>query len=217
LLATCSLAVARARRAVATLDDFTLRGGEAALILGRSGSGKSTALFTLAGLAEPAAGEVFLEERAFSALPAAERGRTRGRLIGFVFQDMHLLAGLTVLENLLLAPFAAGLAQDRKSAEVLLDRLGLAPVAGRPAETLSRGEAQRAAVARAMLIDPRVILADEPTASLDDEAAGQVARLLLEAAAASGAALVIATHDQRLKTLIPGRIALHPVPVEAAA
>lgn len=217
LLETFSLAVGRKGVAVARIEDRTLAAGGAVLILGPSGSGKSTALFTLAGLLAPVEGSVHLDSGPFSDLPAPRRAALRGRKIGVVFQDMHLLSGLSVLDNLLLAPFAANAPQDRGTALGLLDAVGLADLAHRPAQRLSRGEAQRVAIARAMLLSPSVILADEPAASLDDENALRIADLLLDAARRTDAALVIATHDHRLKARIPGRLALTSVGTEVAA
>jgi len=217
LLETLGLTVGRGRTPVGSLEDAALGAGDAALILGPSGSGKTTALFTLAGLLPPIDGMVRLDGEAFSGLPAHRRATVRGRRMGVVFQDMHLLSGLSVLDNLLLAPFAAGLPQDRAAAFERLRAVGLEHLADRQAERLSRGEAQRVAVARAMLMTPRLLLADEPTASLDDANAHQVVDLLLEASRSTGATLVIATHDQRLTCRIPGRLALHPCRIEAAA
>ena len=128
-----------------------------------------------------------------------------------VFQDLHLVDGLSVLDNVLLAPFAAGVTQDRGRALGLLRELGLAKLAERPAETLSRGQAQRVAIARAMLLRPKLILADEPTASLDDEACERAADLLTRAAADTGAALVIATHDGRLRARVPQIVHVAPL------
>ncbi len=139
----------------------------------------------------------------------------RGERLGLVFQDVHLLAGLNVLDNVLLAPFAAGAAQDPARAKLLVEELGLGWALQRRAETLSRGEAQRIAIARAMLMNPAVILADEPTASLDDENAATVSNLLRRAAEDAGAALVIATHDHRLKSAFHRQIHLSPRRVEA--
>ena len=186
-------------------------------MLGPSGSGKTTALFTLAGLLPPVAGEVRLAGESLWSLPAARRRALRSSRIAVVFQDMHLLGGLSVMDNLLLAPFAAGARQDRGAAIRSLERLGLDALADRKADALSRGEAQRVAVARAVLMEPRLILADEPTASLDDDNAERVGRLLVDAAAAVGAVLVIATHDRRLMTLAPGRIPLRAPGAEVAA
>lgn len=206
------LEAGRGDRPVARLSTLSVKAGEAALLLGPSGAGKTTLLLALAGLAKSFSGRVRIAETDILALRGAALDRFRGRHIGFVFQDIHLLPGLSALDNLLLSPFAAGLAQDRDRARALLTSLGLGDKADRAAERLSRGEAQRAAIARAMLLRPQLILADEPTASLDDPAAEAVASLLLQAAAETGAALVVATHDARLKARIANQVM-----VEAAA
>jgi len=186
-------------RRLARLPDLTLAAGQSGLLLGPSGSGKTTLLLAIAGLADILAGSVRIGDVEIPALGPPARDRFRGAHVGLIFQDMHLIAGLSTLDNVLLAPFAVGAGQDRARALALLDQLGLAHRAHRPAETLSRGEAQRAAIARAMLLKPKVILADEPTASLDDDSCERVAGLLAQAAGESGAALVIATHDLRLR------------------
>lgn len=198
--------------AVASLPQLDVANGEAALILGPSGSGKTTLLLAIAGLARKFGGAVSVDGQDPFALKPAERDRFRGGSIGFVFQDLHLVTGLSTFDNVLLAPFAAHQKQDRERARALLDELGLASVAHKPAERISRGQAQRAAIARAMLLRPKVLLADEPTASLDDAACDVVAGLLLRAAAETGAALVIATHDARLKARIPKSVAAEPAP-----
>jgi putative ABC transport system ATP-binding protein len=192
---------------VARLAALELQPGEAALILGASGSGKTTLLLALAGLVDILGGQARVAGTDLAALSTPQRDRFRGRNIGLVFQDIHLIPGLSALDNLLLAPYAAGLPQDRRRALALLDRLGLAHKAHAPAQTLSRGQAQRAAIARAMLLQPKLVLADEPTASLDDEACKAVGDLLISAAAEAGAALLIATHDHRLKARIPRTVA----------
>jgi ABC-type lipoprotein export system ATPase subunit len=189
----------------ARLSGLTVASGQAALLLGPSGAGKTTLLLAMAGLARVFTGEARIDGVVVADLAPAAQDRFRGRNIGFIFQDIHLIPGLSLLDNLLLSPFAAGVAQDRKRALSLLDALGLGDKASRPAERLSRGEAQRAAIARAMLMSPKLILADEPTASLDDETCESVASLLLSAATETGAALLIATHDQRLRNRIPAQ------------
>lgn len=202
-------------RPLASLADLQVDAGRMALLLGPSGSGKTTLLLALAGLAQTLSGEVRLDAERLTGLGGRAMDRLRGRSIGLVFQDLHLVAGLSTLENVLLAPFAAGLRQDRSHALALLDELGLSALAHRRAETLSRGQAQRAAIARAMLLKPKLILADEPTASLDDEACARVGALLHRAAQETGAALVIATHDQRLRARGDAIVA-HAVPAAAA-
>jgi putative ABC transport system ATP-binding protein len=212
MLLAVDLKAGRGDKPVARLDMLRVEAGQAALLVGPSGVGKSTLLLALAGLAHTVNGSVHIGHTDVLALRGAALDRFRGRHIGFVFQDIHLLPGLSTLDNLLLAPFAAGVPQDRTRARDLLEALGVGDKADRPAERLSRGEAQRAAIARAMLLKPKLILADEPTASLDDAAAQVVADLLLDAADQTGAALVIATHDGRVKARIRNQ-----VPVEAIA
>ena len=199
-------------RPVARLGHLTLAPGEAALLTGPSGSGKTTLLLAIAGLARRHAGRATVGGIDLHDLPPARRDRFRGRSIGFVFQDLHLVTGLSALDNVLLAPYAAGAPQDRARALALLGELGLGDLARAAAARLSRGQAQRVAIARAVLQKPKLILADEPTASLDDEAAAAVCDLLLAAAAANGAALVIATHDRRLRERIARQVAIETLP-----
>ena len=197
--------------ALARLPGLRVGPGQSALVLGPSGCGKTTLLLAIAGLADILGGAVRIGEVELKTLTARARDRFRGREIGLVLQDLHLIPGLSALDNLLLAPFAAGAPQDRGRAIALLEELGLADRAGRPAETLSRGQAQRVAIARAMLLRPKLILADEPTASLDDGACALVADLLIRAAAETGAALVIATHDTRLRSRMGVSVQALPV------
>ncbi len=198
-------------RPLARLPALSVAPGAAALLLGPSGSGKTTLLLALAGLARTLAGTIAIAGTEVQTLAASARDHHRGRCIGLVFQDFHLIAGLSAIDNLLLAPFAAGTAQDRDRARGLLNVLGVDRRAHALASTLSRGEAQRVAIARALLQRPQLLLADEPTASLDDTASATVLELLTEAAAATGAALVIATHDNRLKAAIPHQVFAEPV------
>ena len=199
------------RLPLARLPGLTVEAGRSALLLGPSGSGKTTLLLAMAGLADVLEGSIRLEGTELTTLAAAARDRLRGRSIGLVFQDLHLVAGLSTLDNLLLAPFAAGLPQDRSRALELLDDLDLGTLAHRAAETLSRGQAQRAAIARAMLLRPKLILADEPTASLDDAACERVWTLLSRASRETGAALVVATHDGRLRARADQVVQAEPV------
>ncbi|MDB5484087.1 MAG: ABC-type transport system ATPase component [Caulobacteraceae bacterium] len=215
MLAVESLVAGYGRHRLARLGRLEVGPGQAALLLGPSGSGKTTLLLAIAGLADVLEGTVRIDGVDVAGLRGAARDRFRGRAIGFVFQDLHLIAGLSTLDNVLLAPFAIGARQDRRRALALLEELGLAARARRPAETLSRGEAQRAAIARAMLLEPKLILADEPTASLDDETCRRVADLLGRAAAETGAALVIATHDLRLRERFEVCVSAEPVGAQA--
>lgn len=203
MLAVDDLVAGYRGRAIARLEKLSVEQGGAAILGGASGSGKTTLLLAIAGLADRLSGAIRVEGEDVGIFPDRVRDRHRGRHIGLIFQDLHLIPGLSALDNLLLAPFAAGAPRDRSKARALLERLGLGNRTDALAETLSRGEAQRAAIARAMLMEPHLILADEPTASLDDAACDAVLALLLEATQASGAALVIATHDARVRSRIP--------------
>lgn len=203
MLAVDGLVAGYRGRAIARMGRLCVAGGDAAVLAGASGAGKTTLLLAIAGLADVLAGSVGIDGTDVAALGPRARDRHRGRHIGLVFQDLHLVPGLSALDNMLLAPFAAGAAPDRARATALLSQLGVSHRLGARAETLSRGEAQRVAIARAMLMRPRLILADEPTASLDDAACHTVLALLLDATRATGAALIVATHDARVKALIP--------------
>jgi putative ABC transport system ATP-binding protein len=179
--------------------DVALAPGEAVALLGPSGSGKTTLLLLAAGLLTAQQGELEVAGAAPARLPGAARDRWRGRTIGVVLQSFGLLPWLTVRENLLAAQFCAGLKPDAAGAEATLQTLGIAALAGEKPSRLSRGQQQRAAIARAVVNGPRLILADEPTSSLDDGAAEAALGLLREAQARLGAALLIATHDRRVR------------------
>jgi putative ABC transport system ATP-binding protein len=193
---------------VLELDHWTLAAGDHCLVTGPSGAGKTTLLHCLAGLIEPFAGEVRVDGQAWSKLPEGQRDLFRGRRVGIVFQQLHLLPAICVRENLELAQRFARIPVDQRRILELLERLDLGALALRRPAQLSRGQAQRVAIARAVVNRPAVLLADEPTASLDDHAAEQVITLLKAEAAACGAALVIATHDARLKVHVKGNLAL---------
>jgi len=178
------------------------------LVLGPSGSGKTTLLHALAGILKPSAGSVSVAGQDLAALPARELDRFRGRHIGIVLQRLHLMSSLTVLDNLLLAQYLAGLPQDREKALAALAGLDLGGKAGAFPHELSFGQAQRVAVARAVVNQPKLLLADEPTSNLDDARCGQALELLQSQARACNATLLIATHDQRIKSRMPNQFAL---------
>jgi putative ABC transport system ATP-binding protein len=168
------------------------------LVQGASGSGKTTLLFVLAGLLEPQKGTISLDNTDLAALRGAGRDAYRGRNIGFVFQQPHLMPALTVLQNVLVAPFMAGESPDQEYALALLDKLGLADLAHRYPAQLSQGQQQRVGLARALVHKPKLILADEPTSALDDDAAEAAITLLLDSAEDVGAQLVVTSHDSRI-------------------
>lgn len=188
--------------------DISCRQREKLLITGPSGSGKTTLLHLLAGLRLPKSGQVLVKGASMSEMKQAKRDKFRGRQIGIVFQQMHFVYSLNVLENIMLQQYLSGVAQDKSRALSLLDRLGLLHKKDQKIRKLSQGEQQRIAIARALVNKPAVVLADEPTSSLDDENSRRVAGLLEEMAARENAALLVVTHDQRLKDLFPKQLAL---------
>ena len=178
------------------------------LMLGPSGSGKTTLLHVLAGILRPTAGQVTVADQDLGALSLSAQDRFRGKHIGIVLQRLHLIDSLTVLNNLLLAQYMAGEPQDAARAREVLASLDLADKADARPHELSHGQAQRLAVARAVVNRPKLLLADEPTSNLDDVRCLQVLDLLLAQAKACGATLVIATHDQRIKSRVPNQYEL---------
>jgi putative ABC transport system ATP-binding protein len=184
---------------VLQVPEWLVDAGERALVVGHSGSGKSTLLHVLAGLQRPSAGSVSVLQRDLLSMEKAEIDRWRGAGVGIVLQALHLVAHLSVRANLRLAQYLAHLAQDDRAVDDALDALGVRGKAeSRPSE-LSQGEQQRVAIARAVVNGPKLILADEPTANLDDAAAARAVELLLGAAERRNATLVVATHDARVK------------------
>ncbi|MFM2226679.1 MAG: hypothetical protein RL664_22 [Bacteroidota bacterium] len=178
------------------------------LILGNSGTGKTTLLHLLAGLRKPMAGEVVVNGVKLNSLSGASLDRFRGNNIGVVFQTSHFVQSLSVMDNILLAPYFSSNKVSKSDAEKMLDRLNILSKKNKKASTLSVGEQQRVAIARALLNNPSLILADEPTSALDDENAIEVLNLLREQTHSLKAALLIVTHDNRLKEEVKQRIEL---------
>jgi putative ABC transport system ATP-binding protein len=192
------------------VPDFELAERGHLLLLGPSGSGKSTLLMALAGLLTPTRGAVRIEGEDWRGFAGAAADRRRGRLVGFVPQEPHLIAGLSVAENVGLATFLAG-RPDLAAPfdfEKTLEALGIAELAGRYPHALSRGQQQRVALARAVANRPRLLLADEPTASLDDAACTAALDLLFAAADRVGAGLIVATHDRRVQVRFSQHVTL---------
>jgi putative ABC transport system ATP-binding protein len=203
LIQTSQVAYCYAGSAPINFPDIEVPQGSVVLLSGPSGCGKSTWLALVAGLVKPSAGTLMVAGQALGSLTGVATDAWRARTIGFLPQKLHLSAALTVTQNLGMAQWAAGQAEDAGRIAETLAALGVAELARRKPAQLSGGQAQRVALARAVLLKPTVILADEPTASLDDEAAAAAIALLLHTAKLQGATLVIATHDARVAPLIP--------------
>ncbi|MBS1210778.1 MAG: transporter ATP-binding protein [Proteobacteria bacterium] len=187
-------------QALFSIQNFELAPGQTLGIRGASGAGKTTLLHCLGGIEPVTAGQICWGDTDISQLPAGELTRWRQQRLGLVFQDFHLVEGLSALDNVLLpASFATWKAPAdlRVRARRLLDRVGIREPARR-AELLSRGERQRVAVARALLFEPPVVLADEPTASLDPENRAIISELLCELVREHAATLIVVSHETSL-------------------
>ncbi|MDA0974737.1 MAG: ATP-binding cassette domain-containing protein [Phycisphaerales bacterium] len=192
-----------------TIDEWSVPAGGEVLLQGPSGSGKSTILQLLAGLLDAKSGRVEIDGEDLLAVRGAERDRRRGRRIGMIFQTFNLLSGFSARENAMLAMHFAGVpaAAHRERAADLLGSLGLSGnELDRPVDRLSVGQQQRVAVARALAAEPAIVLADEPTASLDPDNAARTVDLVREACRTRGAALLLTSHDPSLAERFENRI-----------
>lgn len=185
-----------------------VQAGEAWLLCGPSGSGKSTLLHILAGLTRPSSGRVVVAGTDLATLPVHALDRWRGRNVGLVPQRLHLIGALRVVDNLRIAQTLAGLPVDDKRIVSLLDAVQIGALSMRFPRELSQGQAQRVAIARAVVNRPVLLLADEPTANLDDAHAAAALELLRTQALEAGATLVVASHDARVRPLLPQAFAL---------
>lgn len=202
MIRTQQLRYAYAGGSVLDFPDVDLAQGDVLLLSGPSGCGKSTWLALVAALVAPSAGTLTVAGQPLGALGRRAADAWRAAAIGFLPQQLHLSAALSVQQNLSMAQWAAGVRQDDARIAAALQALGVQDLAARRPAQLSGGQAQRVALARAVLLQARVILADEPTASLDDVAAADAVHLLLDTARAQDATLVIATHDARVTALL---------------
>jgi putative ABC transport system ATP-binding protein len=186
------------RRTVLEGVSLSIRAGELVVVRGPSGSGKTTLLAIVGAMLSPTSGEVRIDGEATSRLREPHRAEIRRRKVGFVFQDLQLVDGLSALDNVLLPRVPDGVTtDDGRKAKALLERRGLGPLADSKARGLSGGERQRVALCRSLFNDPKLVILDEPTAHLDDEQARAIADELA-ALAKEGRALLVATHDARI-------------------
>lgn len=193
---TTSVTGAGQRRILFEGVDLVVEPGESVAVMGRSGSGKSTLLRVIAGIVTPESGRVVLAGHDLTGMSESDRARVRGTTIGMVFQDFRLIEHLSARENIALAGVLQGMSRSASlaRADQLADTLGISAVAGSRPARLSGGEQQRTALARALMNDPAVILADEPTGSLDSRTADAAMDLLL-AGADEGRSVIVVTHD----------------------
>ncbi len=182
-------------RTIVSLPEYSIRRGQHLLLLGPSGCGKTTLLNILAGLLKPSAGDVAFDDRAYANLSDRALDQLRAENFGFVFQRLHLIGHLSTTQNIALAQTKPRPARI----QALINELGLADHSHRKARDLSVGEAQRAAIARAVANEPKVIFADEPTSALDDANTHRVMDLIFQCAERSGSTVIAATHDARIK------------------
>jgi putative ABC transport system ATP-binding protein len=188
--------------------DFSLSPRETAAIVGASGSGKSTLLSIIAGLDTPSRGAVRLDGEDLFSIDEDARAALRARKVGFVFQSFQLLANLTALENVMLPLELAGRRDARKTATEMMRRVGLGERLGHYPRVLSGGEQQRVALARAFVVEPAVLLADEPTGSLDFATGETVMELMFELNREQGTTLLLVTHDTAIATRCERRITI---------
>jgi len=186
--------------------------GEKLFLVGPSGAGKTSLLYTLAGLEKPNQGQVFIDGESLYELPRREQAKVRNARMGYVFQSFFLMPELTALENVMV-PALIGGRQGQDRALELLDRVGLGARSGHLPNELSGGEQQRVAIARSLINEPDIIFADEPTGNLDSKTGVAVMELLMELADEKERTLLVVTHDnqlaeqgERMVTLVDGRI-----------
>jgi putative ABC transport system ATP-binding protein len=197
--------------------DFSLNKGETAAIVGASGSGKSTLLSIIAGLDTPTQGTVHVDGVDLFAMDEDLRAALRSQKVGFVFQSFQLLGNLTALENVMLPLELAGRRDARATASQMLQRVGLGERLSSYPKVLSGGEQQRVALARAFVVQPAVLLADEPTGSLDFATGGKIMELMFDLNREQGTTLVLVTHDRAIAQRCERRITIEAGQVVAEA
>jgi ABC-type antimicrobial peptide transport system, ATPase component len=190
--------------------DISCKRGEHLLIMGPSGCGKTTLLHLLAGLLKPSSGSITINGTDITRLHSSLMDKYRGKEIGFVFQKPHFIQALSVVENIRLAPYLNHHNTTHEEIEYILSRLNLSKKRNSPINQMSEGELQRLSIARAVINKPTIILADEPTSSLDDRNCEESLNLLQSQAEVTGSSLIIVTHDKRLLSHFNHVITLKP-------
>ena len=190
------------------MPDLFCQAGNTILVTGNSGKGKTTYLHILAGLLQPNSGEIVIDNKEITHLKGSKADKFRGRNIGVVFQKSHFIASLSVLENLEMASWLASGKKHTKRAKELLQKLDISEQAHKLPSQLSVGQQQRVSIARALINEPKVLLADEPTSSLDDKNADNVIELLETLSKEYKTALIIVTHDSRIKEKFTNQITM---------
>ncbi len=196
------------KKTVFNFPDVQLMAKEPLLVLGESGTGKTTFLHLLAGLLRPQSGDIIIGTTHLTSLGNRKMDKFRGTNIGIIFQKPHFISALTLKDNLLLAQYLANVKQNPENIKATLQRLNMLHKINSRISELSQGEQQRAAIARAVLNTPKLILADEPTSSIDDRNCASVVGLLKEQADFAEANLIIVTHDHRLKEAFMNQLLL---------
>ena len=191
-----------------SFPDIQCKDKETLLILGQSGKGKTTLLHLLALLLQPETGQISIANKPVTSLSAEEVTKVRAENIGIIYQKPHFVSSLSVLDNILLSNYLANRTENFQKARILAEKLGFAEHLSKKTNQLSQGEQQRVSIARALMNEPNVILADEPTSNLDDSNTQKVVTLLKEQSASIGASLIVVTHDQRLKDEFPNQVHL---------
>ena len=190
------------------MPDLFCQAGNTILVTGNSGKGKTTYLHILAGLLKPNSGEIVIDNKEITHLKGSKADKFRGKNIGVVFQKSHFIASLSVLENLEMASWLATGKKHKVRAKELLQKLDISEQAHKLPSQLSVGQQQRVSIARALMNEPKVLLADEPTSSLDDKNADNVIELLETLSKEYKTALIIVTHDSRIKQKFTNQITM---------